>query len=143
MQAFHEEALIFNDLQLEISMPHSAGELLKEKCYSGFEEVVKDSCETTEFGSSHNTLLVSSLSDFCPEYALYCRIYLWDYVNADYSILDKSSLRDSFKFTLFYPLPDGSRALVYSEIEGDTFATPILEPLEIGVTSFTITPSGS
>lgn len=132
-----------NNLLLEISIPHSAGQLLKERCYSGFEEVVKDSCETTEFGSTHDTLLVGDLSDFCPEYALYCRIYLWDFVNADYSILDKDSLRDSFTFTLFYLLPDGSRALIYSDTEGDIFAEPTLEPLEISVSSFTITPSGS
>ena len=121
---------------LEIQMPHSAGELLREKCSTGYREVVEDACEVIEEGVTHNTLLMKKLSEFCPANELLCRIYLWQYNNAEYSISDKVLKRDAFRFSLFYEMENGERAYVHSDTDSEIFATPILEPLKISITDF-------
>ena len=87
--------------------------------------------------------MVRNFNDFCPVNELSCRVYLWEYINSDYSIAEKHQARDAFKFTLFYLLEDGERALVHSETDSEIFATPILEPLKISVTEFAIAPESS
>ena len=143
MQAHYKEALSFaeHDLILEIEMPKSAGELIKEKCSTGYEKVVDDACEIIGETATHITLLVTHLIEFCPSNDLYCRIYLWEYVNSDYSIAEKDARRDSFNYKLYYFSEDGTEeALVYQERDGMIFASPILEPLIIQVSTFSINP---
>jgi len=143
LQAFWEDALAYPaELLLEVQVPVSAGKIERDVCYANKDVEIVESCQTSESGDDRVTLLVTKVKEFCSSGELYCRIFLQEFTNSKYQISSGiNEQRDSFSFSLFYELDDGSRALIYQK--GGVYASPALQPIKISVSSISLMPEQS
>lgn len=139
METFWREALTFTDeeLLLEVQVPRSAGQIESQDCFARRDAPITDACAVISENADHVTLLVTKMASFCNE--LECQIFIKDFTNAKYQVSGIVDLeRDSFSFTLYYRIADGSQAFIY-KTEGVS-AYPALKPIEIKVASVILKP---
>ena len=110
-------------------MPNSAGRVEKSLCYKDLTTIVEQACrlQKPDAGSnesSHTTLLVRNMQEFCPKFSQECRIILFDFVNSWYATDIEDVQRDTFAVSMFYFNDDGTRVVIYEGIDGSVYARP-------------------
>ena len=141
------QAVPFDETEvfIDVKVPNSAGRINRALCNKDLKNEVRSACRLQKLDSdngksSHTTLLVRNMREFCPKYSQECRIVLTDFINSWYATDVEDESRDSFDVSMFFFHEDGERIVIYEGIDGGVFARPTLEPLDISVTSIEVKP---